>query len=71
MLGRLEMSVDMTISRYGTLTGDVFSDKQVGRDGRFNTRKLEKVIKSIIKAETGQEDERMLVIGPDRKGCKT
>ena len=65
------MSVDQAISRYGDLTKDVFSDTQTGGDGKFKASKLEKVIKDIVKAATGQEGERMLGTPPDAKGCKT
>jgi len=71
MLGRLGMSVDKAIRCYGSLTGDVFSHEQTGQDGKFNASRLEKVIKDIVKAETGQADERMLGTAPDGKGCKT
>jgi len=71
MLGRLGMSLENTISHYANLTEEVFSDKQTGGDGKFKASKLEKAIKDIVKAETGQEDERMLDTPPDAKGCKT
>ena len=71
MLGRLGMSVDKAIRFYGNLTGDVFSHKQTGRDGKFQASRLEKVIKDIVKAETGKENERMLDTAPNCKGCKT
>ena len=71
MLGRLGMSVDKAIRSYGNLTGDVFSHKQTGQDGMFKASRLEKVIKDIVKAETGKEDERMLSTAPDGTGCKT
>jgi len=65
------MSVEQTISHYGTLAGDVFSDRQTGGDGKFKASTLEKVIKDIVKAQTEQEDERMMGTSPDGKGCKT
>src|SRR5882672_8062010 len=71
MLGRLGMSLEKTISHYGKLTEGFFSDKQTGGDGKFKASKLEKVIKDIVKAETGQEDERMLGTSLDGIGCKT
>ena len=71
MLGRLGMSVEKSISCYGTLTRDLFSDTQIGGDGKFKSNKLEKVFKDIVKEETGQEDECMLGPTPDGKGCKT
>src|SRR5882724_3940429 len=71
ILGRLGMSVDKAIRCYGNLTGDVFSHKQTGQDGKFEVSMLEKVIKDIVKAETGQEDERMLGTAPDGEGCRT
>jgi len=71
MLGRLGMSVENTIRGYGRLTGEVFSHKPTGRDGNVTARNLERVIKDIMRAETGQEDERMLDTPSDGKGCKT
>ena len=71
MLGRLGMSIDKAIHCYGHLTGHVFSHKQTGRDGKFKASRLEHVIKAIVKAETGKEDECMLGTPPNGKGCKT
>ena len=71
LLGRLGMSVEKAIMCYGTLARPVFANvKQLGGDGRFKASKLEKVIKDIIKEQTGQENERMMGTQP-RKGCKT
>jgi len=63
------MSVDKAITCCGNLTREVFSHKQT--DGKFQASGLEKVIKDIVKAKTGQEDERMLGTAPDGEGCKT
>src|SRR5882724_12660636 len=68
MLGRLGMSVEQSITHYGTLAGDVFSDEQTCGDGKFKASKLERVIKDIVKAQTEQEDERMMGTPPDGKG---
>ena len=72
MLGRLGMSVEKAVRCYGTLTGTVFSDvKQAWGDGRFKATQLEKVIKEIVKEQTGQENERMMGTTPHDSGCKT
>ena len=72
MLGRLGMSVENAIRCYGTLSGTVFSDvKQPWGDGRFKASQLEKVIKEIVKEQTGQENERMMGTSPHDRGCKT
>ena len=71
MLGRLGMSVEHTISRYGRLTGEAFSHTPTGRDGNVTARNLERVMKEIVRAETGKEDERMMDMPSDHKGCKT
>ena len=72
MLGRLGMSVQNAIACYGTLAGPVFSNlKQIGEDGGFKASNLEKVIKAIVKEQTGQENERMMGTPFDGKGCKT
>ena len=72
MLGRLGMPVDKAVRCYGTLVGTVFSNmKQTWGDGRFKASQLEKVIKEIVKEQTGQEDERMVGTPPHNRGCKT
>ena len=72
MLGRLGMSVEKAIRCYGTLAGSVFSDvKQTGGDGRFKANKLEKIIKEIVREQTGQENEHMMGTPPRGKECKT
>ena len=66
------MSVERAISCYGTLTGLVFSDmKKTGGDGRFKARKLEQVVKRIVKEQTNEENEPMMRTSPHGKGCKT
>ena len=72
MLGRLGMSVEKAVTSYGTLAGAVFSDmKKTWGDGGFKASQLEKVIKEIVKEQTGQENECMMGTLPDDKGCKT
>ena len=72
MLGRLGMSVEKTIRRYATFIGPIFSVvKQTGGDGRFEESTLEKLIKQIVKEQTGQENEHMMGMPPHVKGCKT
>ena len=66
------MSVEQAVRCYGTLAGIVFSDvKQTWGDGRFKASQLEKVIKEIVKEQTGHENERMMGTPPHDKGCKT
>ena len=66
------MSVKNAIACYETLVGPVFSSvTQIGGDGRFDASNLEKVIKEIVKEQTGQENERMMGTPPHGKGCKT
>jgi len=48
---RLGMSVEQTISHYGTLAGDVFSDKQAGGDRKFR-RVSGRGHQDIVKAHT-------------------
>ena len=60
MLDRLRMSVADAIHCYGTLAERVFSDvKRIG-EGKFKARKLEQVIKQVVRKRSGREDERML-----------
>ena len=71
MLGRLGMPVDKAVRCYGTLVGTVFSGmKQTWGDGRFKASPLEKVIKEILKEQTRQEDEHMMEMPPQDRGCK-
>ena len=67
------MSVEKAIECYGSLVRTVLSDvKQTGSDGRFNkATKLEKATKDIVKEQTGQENEHMMGMPPQGKGCKT
>ena len=66
------MSVENAITCYGTLAGLVFSSvTETGGDGRFNASNLEKVIKEVVKEQTGQENERMMGSPSHGKGCKT
>ena len=66
------MSVEKAIECYGTLGGTVLSDvKQTGSDGRFKASKLEKATKDIVKEQTGHENEHMMGMPPQGKGCKT
>ena len=64
MLGRLRMDVDTAIDCYNNLSQQVFSDpKQWPGDGRFKVTKLEKVIKSVVHAVTGDPEEPLLEVG--------
>ena len=66
------MSVEKAITCYETLAGPIFSNmKQIGGDGRFKASNLEKVIKAMVKEQTGQENDRMMGTPPHGKGCKT
>jgi len=66
------MSVEKAITCYGTLSGPVFFGcKANGGDGRFKASKLEKIIKEIVKEQTGQEHGHMMGTPPHGKGCKT
>ncbi|KDR74883.1 hypothetical protein GALMADRAFT_249794 [Galerina marginata CBS 339.88] len=57
MLGRLRMDVDMAIEQYCNLVQEVFSDaKALGGNGKFSATKLEKVIKSVVQAITGDSE---------------
>ena len=66
------MSVAEAIEHYEILANSVFSDATlIGRDGKFNANMLEKKIKSIVEAKTGQADERMIDTRPEGEVCKT
>ena len=59
------MSVEQAVRCYGTLSGTMVSDvKQTWGDGRFKASQLEKVIKEIVKGQTGQENECMVGTPP-------
>ncbi|KIJ39564.1 hypothetical protein M422DRAFT_174934, partial [Sphaerobolus stellatus SS14] len=60
MLGRLRMSINDVIDCYDQLTKTLFKATQVGRDGKFNHKVLEKVIKDVVKHQVGTDEERML-----------
>ena len=66
------MSVEKAIMCYAAFIGPIFSNvKQTGGDGRFEETTLEKLIKQIVKEQTGQENEHMMGMPPQGKGCKT
>ena len=61
MLGRLRMDVDTAIEHYDDLTKQVFSDvKAWGGDGKFKATKLEKAVKSVVEAMTGDSESPLL-----------
>ncbi|KIJ50301.1 hypothetical protein M422DRAFT_159868 [Sphaerobolus stellatus SS14] len=60
MLGRLRMSINDVIDCYEQLTKTVFKATQVGRDGRFDHKVLEEVIKDVVKHQVGTDEEGML-----------
>ena len=69
MLGRLRMSVVDAIDYYERLTKTVFKATQVGKDGKFKHKILERVIKDVVKMQVGIEEERMLDMRDN--ACKT
>ncbi|KIJ30084.1 hypothetical protein M422DRAFT_187616, partial [Sphaerobolus stellatus SS14] len=69
MLGRLRMSINDAIDCYDGLTKTVFKATQVGRDGKFKHKVLEKVIKDVVKKQLGTEEERLL--DSRNNACKT
>ena len=71
MLGRLGMSVTEAIASYETLAGRVFSDVKRFGEGKFKARKLEEIIKEVVRDRTRQEDACMLDNRPEGNGCKT
>ena len=65
------MSVEQVVRCCGPLAGIFFSHlKQTGGDGRFKASKMEKVIKEIVKEQTGQENEGMIQMSSHAKRCK-
>ena len=70
MLGRLRMDVDIAIKHYDDLANQVFSDMKLWRDEKFKAKKLEKVIKSVVKTVTGDSESPLLEV--DQAGvCRT
>ena len=65
------MSMDDAIECYVNLSKEVFSAKQIGRDGKFKASKLEEVLKRVIKQHTGNADEQMMDKRSDGQVCKT
>ncbi|KIJ39529.1 hypothetical protein M422DRAFT_110290, partial [Sphaerobolus stellatus SS14] len=60
MLGRLRMSINDAIDCYDQLTKTVFDATQVGGDGKFNHKVLERIIKDVVEHQVGTAEERML-----------
>lgn len=74
MLGRLKMSLDSAIDHFATLATDVFSDKKyisTSGSGAFKSTKMQQALKSIIRAATGYEDEKMRGDYPEAEICRT
>ena len=70
MLGRLRMDVDIAIKHYDDLANQVFSDMKPWGDEKFKAKKLEKVIKSVVKTVTG-DSESPLLEGDQAGVCRT
>jgi hypothetical protein len=74
MLGRLRLTVDQAIAKYGDFGKRVFSDKKWKvQDGTFKATNLENVIKQIVKDCGGHDSatEPMLDPRPENEVCKT
>ena len=69
MLGRLRMAVIDAIEYYSDLTKTVFTATQVGQDGKFKAKVLEKAIKKVVGMRAGTDEERILDMRDD--ACKT
>ncbi|EFR00516.1 protein kinase subdomain-containing protein [Nannizzia gypsea CBS 118893] len=75
MLGRLEMDVDECIDVYGTLSREVFGQKKhlipmkinSKIRPRFDSDKLEKIIKKVMSSKGISEDE--LLNNGEKRGC--
>ena len=59
MLGRLRMDVDTAIKHYDDLAKQVFSNMKRYGD-RFKAKKLEEVIKDVVKTVTGDSESPLL-----------
>jgi len=71
MLGRLQLDVDTAIEHYDVLAEEVFgvSDRTLFGDGKFKAKKLEEVIKRVVKSVT-KDSESPLFEG-DQPVCPT
>jgi hypothetical protein len=64
------MDVDTAIKQYVNLAEYVFSDMKQWGEGRFKTRKLEEVIKTLVTDVTSDPESPLL--DSDRAGvCRT
>ena len=70
MLGRLRMSADTAIAHYDDLVQQVFSDMKRWGNEKFKATKFEEVIKSVVKAVTG-DSESPLLEGDEAGVCRT
>ncbi|EPS38438.1 hypothetical protein H072_7827 [Dactylellina haptotyla CBS 200.50] len=70
MLGRMGMTVDEAITKYETLSEEVFAEtKRWTQDGRFKATKLEAAVKKVVKEFTGTEDTLIQASVTDILGC--
>jgi len=72
MLGRLQLDVDTAIKHYDDLAEEVFrvSNRKLLGDGKFKAKKLEEVIKSVVKSVNG-DSESPLIEGDQPGFCRT
>ncbi|KAG9089644.1 hypothetical protein FS749_001177 [Ceratobasidium sp. UAMH 11750] len=72
MVGRLRVPVEQAIPYYQRLS-EVFPKKRpiAGDLGRFRMRKLQEIIKGIVREVTGDENTKMVDTRPDASECRT
>jgi hypothetical protein len=65
------MSINEAKRCYASLSEEVFTSKNRVREGKFDAKVLERVIKRIVKEHTGKEDEPLVEDDLDTGRCKT
>ncbi|CAE7111347.1 unnamed protein product [Rhizoctonia solani] len=70
MLGRLRMPIKKAIEEYAKFAREVFKEKKMSGPTMYKRKKLEEVLKTMIREATGDEKE-MMDEGRGNTGCKT
>ncbi|KAG9076805.1 hypothetical protein FRC06_009314 [Ceratobasidium sp. 370] len=72
MVGRLRVPIDQAIQYYQKLS-EAFSKKRpiAGDLGAFRMKRLQEVMKGIVKEVTGDESTKMIDTRPDASKCRT
>jgi hypothetical protein len=73
MLGRFKMTIDECLAQYRSFMTDVFPEKKstpILWGGRYDSKKLESIIKQLTKKRLGDENAKLLDDASNKDPCK-